>query len=162
MRFTRPRTKTPADDSLIPLINVVFLMLIFFMITGQISPPDALNIDPPSSRQGQLSDPERVLLLMDASGRVALDGEIVPAAELGERLAARLAAAAPVPVQEPVQEPVPVQEQEQEQEQEPEPPVGIRLKADAAVTQAQLRVLLDRLRALGVERVQLLSRQVAL
>lgn len=152
MRFTRPRTKTPADDALIPLINVVFLMLIFFMITGQISPPDALHIDPPSSRQGQLSDPERVLLLMDASGRVALDGEIVPAAELGERLAARLAAAAPVPVQEPVQEP----------EQEPEPPVGIRLKADAAVTQAQLRVLLDRLRALGVERVQLLSRQVAL
>ena len=159
MRFTRPRTKTPADDALIPLINVVFLMLIFFMITGQISPPDALNIDPPSSRQGQLSDPERVLLLMDASGRVALDGEIVPAAELGERLAARLAAAAPVPVQEPVQSQC---QEEQEQEQEPEPPVGIRLKADAAVTQAQLRVLLDRLRALGVERVQLLSRQVAL
>lgn len=137
MRFTKPRAKAPAEDALIPLINVVFLMLIFFMIVGQITPPDALRIEPPSSRQGQLAEPEPVIVSMDATGRVALDGEIVPAAELAERLAAALAAqgkAAP----------------------------AVTLKADAAVTQAQLRVLLDRLRALGVERVQLLSRQVAL
>lgn len=137
MRFTKPRAKAPAEDALIPLINVVFLMLIFFMIVGQITPPDALRIEPPSSRQGQLAEPEPVIVSMDATGRVALDGEIVPAAELAERLTAALAAqgkAAP----------------------------AVTLKADAAVTQAQLRVLLDRLRALGVERVQLLSRQVAL
>jgi biopolymer transport protein ExbD len=137
MRFTKPQAKVLSEDALIPLINVVFLMLIFFMITGQISPPDALNVEPPSSRQGQLTEPEPVILSMDAAGRVALNAEVVPAAELTERLTEALAA-----------------------QREATP--AITLKADAAVTQAQLRVLLDRLRALGVERVQLLSRQVDL
>lgn len=139
MRLTQPQPRRPQDDALIPLINVVFLMLIFFMIAGQIRPPEALNIDLPTSRQGQLAEPERILLSMDRQARIALDGEILPASLLSERLAVRLAAASAM------------------DDGRTDPRVGITLKADAAVTQGQLRALLDELRSLGVERLRLLS-----
>ncbi len=142
MRFTQPQPRRPQDDALIPLINVVFLMLIFFMIAGQIRPPEALNIDLPTSRQGQLAEPERILLSVDRQARIALDGEILPAPLLSERLAVRLAAASAM------------------DDGRTDPRVGITLKADAAVTQGQLRALLDELRSLGVERLRLLSQPI--
>jgi biopolymer transport protein ExbD len=141
MRFTKPRPRTATDDALIPLINVVFLMLIFFMIAGQISAPEALSIEPPISQQGRLTQPERILLLMDAQGRVALDGEILPASALPDRLAARLASAGAGNAAAAGAG------------------SGITLKADAAVTQGQLRELLAELHALGIERLRLLSQQ---
>ncbi len=139
MRFTKSQARTSNDDALIPLINVVFLMLIFFMIAGQVSPPEALLVEPPTSRQGRLTEPERILLLMDAQGRVALDGELIPSAQLNEQIAARLASL------------------QAAQDDADASSLGITLKADAAVTQGQLRQLLEQLRALGVERLQLLS-----
>lgn len=141
MRFTKPRPRTTTEDALIPLINVVFLMLIFFMIAGQVSAPEALNIEPPISRQGRLTQPERILLLMDAQGRVALDGEIVPASALPDRLAARLATARAA------------------QANPSSASIGISLKADSSVTQGQLRTLLHQLRRLGIERLRVLSQQ---
>jgi len=131
-----------ADDALIPLINIVFLMLIFFMIAGQITPPEALRIKPPNSQQGRAIEPERILLLMDAEGRIALDDEILTLAAVRERLAARLAAVSATA-------------------EGRSPGLGVTLKADAAVTQGQLRLLLDQLRALGIERLRLLTQQTA-
>jgi len=138
-----------ADDALIPLINIVFLMLIFFMIAGQITPPEALSIKPPNSQQGRAIEPERILLLMDAEGRIALDDEILTLAAVRERLAARLAAVSAT-AEGRVSPGVSVS-----------PGLGVTLKADAAVTQGQLRLLLDQLRALGIERLRLLTQQTA-
>ncbi|NEX16500.1 MAG: biopolymer transporter ExbD [Halochromatium sp.] len=143
MHVPKPRPRMIADDALIPLINIVFLMLIFFMIAGQITPPEALSIQPPNSQQGRATEPERILLLMDAEGRIALDDEILTLAAVHERLAARLAAVSAAAGGRV------------------SPGLGITLKADAAVTQGQLRLLLDQLRALGIERLQLLTQQTA-
>lgn len=145
---------------MIPLINVVFLMLIFFMIVGQIEPPEALSIDPPNSRQGRLLEPERILLLMDAQGRVALDGEIVPAPLLGERLAARLAVVREASAARAASASASASDQDGARN-DARSAIGITLKADAAVTQGQLRALLDQLRALGVERLHVLSQPAA-
>ncbi|WP_462321572.1 ExbD/TolR family protein [Halochromatium sp.] len=143
MRFTTRQPRARNDDALIPLINVVFLMLIFFMIAGQITPPEVLLVEPPSSQQGRATRPERILLLMDAEGRVALDGERVPPAQLSQRLAARMTS------------------MDAAQDGGDASRIGITLKADAAVTQGQLRQLLEQLRALGVERLQLLAQQAS-
>lgn len=51
----KPLRKKSSDDALIPLINIVFLLLIFFMVAGSIQPsvpvevnhPIASNIDNP-------------------------------------------------------------------------------------------------------------------
>lgn len=139
MRFTKQQPRANTEDALIPLINVVFLMLVFFMIAGQITAPEALSIQPPSSQQGRLIEPEPILLLIDAQGRIAVDGEIVSAAQLSERLLNHPASMGAARADAGSDE------------------IGITLKADSALTQGQLRPLLEQLRGLGVKRLQLLA-----
>ena len=38
-RFTPDAARAPTRDSTVPMINIVFLLLIFFLITAQIAPP---------------------------------------------------------------------------------------------------------------------------
>ncbi|MCW8356041.1 MAG: ExbD/TolR family protein [Marinomonas sp.] len=40
---------TSSDDNMVPLINVVFLMLVFFMVAGQIQKADPIAVIPPQS-----------------------------------------------------------------------------------------------------------------
>ncbi|NBB97258.1 MAG: biopolymer transporter ExbD [Alphaproteobacteria bacterium] len=42
---SRPRAPR---ESVVPMINVVFLLLIFFLMTAQIAPPDPVDVTPPS------------------------------------------------------------------------------------------------------------------
>jgi biopolymer transport protein ExbD len=156
MRFNEPHQPRDLEDTLIPLINVVFLMLIFFMLAGQVRAPDALRIEPPRSDQGQSDSTDAILVLLDASGRVALDGEVLADEVLAERISQRLAAwratrqqaggsSAPDTVSTDAASTAPT----------------VTLKADAQVRHRQLRQLLDQLRAAGVEQVQLLSQPAA-
>ncbi|MBR7888855.1 biopolymer transporter ExbD [Marinomonas sp. A79] len=41
--------KANDDDNMVPLINVVFLMLVFFMVAGQIRKADPIPVIPPQS-----------------------------------------------------------------------------------------------------------------
>lgn len=47
-----PPGKRPAQESIVPMINVVFLLLIFFLMTSQIAPPDPVEMSSPVSRSG--------------------------------------------------------------------------------------------------------------
>lgn len=46
MDFARPRPRRPSEPAL-PMINVVFLLLIFFLMSAQIAPPPPLELTPP-------------------------------------------------------------------------------------------------------------------
>ena len=46
MQFTDPPRRKP-PESIVPMINVVFLLLIFFLMTAQIAPPEPFEITPP-------------------------------------------------------------------------------------------------------------------
>jgi len=46
MNFSGPPRKPPAEN-LLPMINVVFLLLIFFLISARLTPPEPLPVDPP-------------------------------------------------------------------------------------------------------------------
>ncbi len=48
MRIATPKRRAPSE-SIIPMINVVFLLLIFFLMTAQIAPPDPFDVTPPES-----------------------------------------------------------------------------------------------------------------
>ena len=48
MKLPRQQRKEPTEN-IIPLINVVFLLLIFFMISAKLTSDDALRIHPPVS-----------------------------------------------------------------------------------------------------------------
>lgn len=53
------------DDNMVPLINVVFLMLVFFMVAGQIKKADPVVIVPPHSINDTraVNDPNVVIVL---------------------------------------------------------------------------------------------------
>jgi biopolymer transport protein ExbD len=45
--FVKPLKKKSPEDALIPLINIVFLLLIFFMVAGSIQPPVPTDVNHP-------------------------------------------------------------------------------------------------------------------
>jgi len=64
------------DDSMIPAINIVFLLLIFFMIAGQIeSTNDQLQI-PESVSETELSEQDLTIQIM-ANGDHYLNGDMI-------------------------------------------------------------------------------------
>ncbi|WP_431474673.1 biopolymer transporter ExbD [Marinobacter sp. KM021] len=70
------------DDHLIPLINVVFLMLIFFMLAGQIRASDGLPFIPPAMDSGGPEVSAQVEIVMAEDGGVFLNGVPVQHNEL--------------------------------------------------------------------------------
>ena len=76
------------DDNVIPLINVVFLMLIFFMIAGQISKSDAVKTVPPDSINDQpFAETPGIELLVGDTGALFIDDKPVGIDQLSMRVA---------------------------------------------------------------------------
>lgn len=48
MDFAPPSRPRAPRESVVPMINVVFLLLIFFLMSAQIAPPDPVDVVPPS------------------------------------------------------------------------------------------------------------------
>ncbi len=80
MRFNPP-IRRPLRENVLPMINIVFLLLIFFLMTAQIAPPDPVDITlPDSAATDPLPDQARpawlgadgVLRVQEATGADAL------------------------------------------------------------------------------------------
>ncbi len=84
----RPRRRRPDEEErVLPLINVVFLLLIFFMVVGRISASDPFEIEPTRSESEGPAPGERQLVHVGADGRLALDGAILSEDALVARIA---------------------------------------------------------------------------
>ena len=59
-------------ESTIPLINVVFLLLIFFMLAGRLSAPMPFEAEPPQSDQERRAGQAAVTVYVAADGRLAV------------------------------------------------------------------------------------------
>lgn len=69
---TSGQSEPEATENTLPLINIVFLMLIFFMITGRITPNEAVEIVPPvSSQNGQVPE-DKATITLDPDGAMFL------------------------------------------------------------------------------------------
>ncbi|RCK39168.1 biopolymer transporter ExbD [Thalassospira profundimaris] len=64
---------TMAQEPMLPLINIVFLLLIFFMIAGSLQKLGPFDVDPPSSADAMQRDDETVVLWVDKSGKMGVD-----------------------------------------------------------------------------------------
>lgn len=71
MRFLPPRPR-PHREAILPMINVVFLLLIFFLMTAQIAPAPPFELTPPEAAPAQTDAPLRTLWL-GANGRIVHD-----------------------------------------------------------------------------------------
>ncbi|MDX8408672.1 MAG: biopolymer transporter ExbD [Mariprofundales bacterium] len=70
-----------------PLIDVVFLMLIFFMVSTSFNVATALKLDLPSSHAAASKDkPQALVIAIRADGRFFVDGKAVVDSELRHRI----------------------------------------------------------------------------
>ncbi|MEO0464894.1 MAG: biopolymer transporter ExbD [Pseudomonadota bacterium] len=69
MDLSEPHRKPPAE-SIVPMINVVFLLLIFFLMTATIAPQELFDVDPPESRTDTPAETDQPLFV-SSSGALA-------------------------------------------------------------------------------------------
>jgi biopolymer transport protein ExbD len=93
MNLRQTQSEEPRID-ITPLIDVVFLLLIFFMVTTTFQQETRLKVDLPEALSGAPSvRQERIVLEVSAEGRYQLQGEAVVSSR--EALRAALAALGP-------------------------------------------------------------------
>ena len=131
MNLYRRREPQSQDNSMIPLINVVFLMLAFFMILGQIESSDAVRLDPPESLSLEAQGEYTATLLVTERQSLYLNDQALRSEQLAGEIRRLLETSAD--------------------------PQGVRVlvKADATLPASDLRRILARLRAAGLLRVSL-------
>lgn len=88
MRLRRGR---PHEDqeTMLPLVNVVFLLLIFFMLLANVSSYIPFPVSPPDATSAEAARHE-VMLAIAADGRIALDGAEIDAKSVTAQLKDRL------------------------------------------------------------------------
>lgn len=91
---TPPPRRKP--DFTLTMINIVFLLLLFFLTTGSLTNRNEAQADIPFTRDLPLEKLPRPLLLIEAGGDLFLDGKAQPRATLvGDARAALVAAGDP-------------------------------------------------------------------
>ncbi len=137
---TPPRKSLP--ETLLPMINVVFLLLIFFLISARMAPPEPFPVTPPQSQaQSQAEGGGDFTLYLAADGRIGYAGA------LGDAALAALAAD---------------RDRHCAGQDCTAAPPRLSLRADAAVAAQAVAALLPRLGHLGFGRVELVAGQGAL
>ncbi|MDU9003570.1 ExbD/TolR family protein [Sedimentitalea todarodis] len=136
MQFSAPPRRQPTE-SIVPMINVVFLLLIFFLMSTQIAPPEPFEVDPPVMDAPESAKGE-FRLYLDAEGQLGYLGVIGEDEALAALVAAREAYCADGPCSE-------------------DAPPPLILRADAKLPAARLAALMPKLGAAGFRVVQLVT-----
>jgi biopolymer transport protein ExbD len=117
-------------ENILPMINVVFLLLIFFMLAGALQTADLYEIHPLTSRSETAVEQMEAVVLMDQQGRLALDGVEIDEDGLRRTLSAHLAR---------------------------RPELVLRLKVDGRVSTPRVVDVMEMMRDAGLERLVLLT-----
>jgi biopolymer transport protein ExbD len=128
MKLSRP-TKRAQPENTIPLINVVFLLLIFFMLAGKLGQRDPFELTPPTSNSEHAPTERPATVYVGPDGRTALGGEVTALEALEAAVRERLDAGSAV----------------------------VRLKTDEGAEANRVIDVMDALRRAGVERVTVLT-----
>lgn len=126
------RSRIHAHLDIAPLIDIVFLLLVFFMLTSTFMVPEVIELELPESSSATVTEVTPIIVALNASGQLALNGEIL-------QLDA-LRAAIELLIKEDAS-------------------VTITLKSDAHTEVQQLLSVMDEIRAAGGENVALATIQ---
>lgn len=124
--------RPPRRETILPMINVVFLLLIFFLISARLTPPEPFAVTVPEAAEGDPGEAP-MTLFMDATGQLGFRDALGEEAALAA-LAAALDTAA-------VRDASP----------------RVLLRADKSVPGAAVAALLPKLGALGLSDVSLVT-----
>lgn len=90
MRLRRPPPR-PHPETIVTLIDVVFFLLVFFMIIGRMDATAPFDVIPPRAVTGTDLPAGGLTVSVDDSGRLAIDGRILDEAEAIAKTRERLA-----------------------------------------------------------------------
>ncbi len=127
-QFTKKVEKPSIDDRIMPLINIVFLLLIFFLVAGIIREADPMDILPPESVVEDISPEDSINLYIDADAHIVLEQIATEKSDVPLRLKQIL-------------------------EGNPDRPV--RIVADKGIETVEIVALMDSLRKVGITKVRL-------
>ena len=117
----------PVQEPMLPLINIVFLLLIFFMIAGSLQKLGPFEVDPPASQTAEGLPEDTIVLWFSNTGEIGIDDLTGGLDRLSSMLPADY-------IRRPVE-----------------------IRADREVEGARVVRLLARLQELGIEKVQLMT-----
>ncbi|MCZ0812885.1 MAG: ExbD/TolR family protein [Pseudomonadota bacterium] len=138
MQFSDPPRRKP-PETIVPMINVVFLLLIFFLMTAQIAPPDPFKINPPDVEQAGDPAEGAFTLYLGSSGELAYRDARGQAAALEALQADKAAYCAEGGCSNDL------------------PPPPLVLRADARAPAAALAALMPRLAQAGFPEIRLVT-----
>ena len=65
-------------ENLLPLVNVVFLLLIFFMVAGAFSSPELFTITPTVAENDSVVDQKLLKIVMNEQGELGVGEKVIP------------------------------------------------------------------------------------
>lgn len=129
MHFDTPKPRND-DERILPLINVVFLLLIFFMLAGALTSTDPFEVEAPRSDSESRPADHDMIIHIGSDGALALDGERVAREAMLAAIGTRLSET---------------------------PEARVKVKADGALAAREAIAVMQDLRGVGVKRVDLLT-----
>ncbi len=90
MKLTRP-ARRQHPETIIALIDVVFFLLVFFMLIGRMDATSPFEVSPPVALTGSDMPAGGITISVGADGVLALDGLETDRGTLEQRLSAQLA-----------------------------------------------------------------------
>lgn len=130
MRIEPPTQRHRLRLGITPMIDVVFLLVVFFMLVSTFVDPSSISLEQTAAPGATTGDSEAIRVHIHASGGIDVDGEPVPLANLTDSLQRRLRKNQAYPV---------------------------RVQADHAVSLQRLVQVLDRLKWAGASMLTLTS-----
>jgi biopolymer transport protein ExbD len=92
-RTRRPSFQKEGGPDLTPLIDCVFLLLVFFMVTTVFQHAKGLDVDLPAPSQSVEENKKDINVILDHNGQIEIGGEPVLATALAQRLVRAMAEA---------------------------------------------------------------------
>ncbi|WP_421846505.1 ExbD/TolR family protein [Marinomonas sp.] len=121
-----------SDDNMVPLINVVFLMLVFFMVAGQIQKADPIPVMPPQSiNDNRAATDPNIEIVLGSDSSLYVDDKLFVVDDVQAYLEQQFASAAD------------------------KDGFWIQIKADGAISLEKLRPIFNQVRLAGLTKVSL-------
>jgi biopolymer transport protein ExbD len=121
------------EANLLPVINVVFLLLIFFLVTGTIEKFDIIPVEVPVADSGKILDAGHIVVVLGQYDEVIVNDELIDISELEPRVKAML---------------------------ENNPRKIISLKADSRMEAERMITVMNRLREAGGENLSIVTQSL--
>jgi len=126
------RARIHSHLDIAPLIDIVFLLLVFFMLTSTFMVPEAIELELPESSSASVTDATPIIVSLNQTGQLALNGESLELEQLRQAIK-------------------PLIKQNADS--------AVTLKSDARTQVQQLLKVMDEIRAAGGSNVALATTQ---